>query len=152
MASFRDRYNPETIHFPADLTSKFLIPGGILLNVVLALACLITHQPLWRTIAEIVSLFAVSVVFLLCWPPDLRIELRGVSSRWLFGRREFIEWKDVKSAYPVTRRILGVTLEAYVVESNSGKKVVHSERHDDRERWVFELRRHGVSALDAYDD
>lgn len=153
MASFRDRYNPETIHFPAGLASKALIVFGWGLNAIVAIGCLLTHQSVVRTIVELIFLIAVSVFLLWCWPPDLRIELKGVSSRWLFGRKKYIDWKSVQSARPVAvvaSRFFRT--DEYRVVSTGGVVIAHTDRHPDRERFVFELRRKGVEAADAYDE
>jgi hypothetical protein len=113
----------------------------------------LTHQPFWRTLIELVFLAGVCVFLLFCWPQDLRIELKGVATRWLMGRRTFIEWGDVTSAKPFFRQYpFGLRSEKYIIRSKQGVTIAHTERHPDRERFVFELRRHGVEALDAYDD
>jgi hypothetical protein len=154
VASYRDKYNPETIHFPAELTSKFLILVGWGLCLLCAVGCMLTHQPLVRTLLELVFLAAVSVFLMRCWPADLRIELRGLSSHWLWKRRTFIPWGDVDSAQPQTKRLgpLG-RVEYYVVRGRNGLQIAHTDRHADRERFVFELKRHGVAvAADAYED
>jgi hypothetical protein len=115
---------------------------------------MLTHQPLVRTLLELVFLAAVVVFLMRCWPADLRIELRGLSSHWLWKRRTFIAWGDVDSAQPQTKRLgaLG-RVEYYVVRSRNGTQIAHTDRHADRERFVFELKRHGVAvAADAYED
>lgn len=153
MASFRDKYNPETIHFPAGLASKAMIVFGWGMNAVLAVGCVFTHQPILRTIVEVVFLILVSLFLLWCWPPDLRIELKGVSSRWLFGKKKYIDWKSVKWAGPVVVVASGYfRTDEYRVVANDGSVIAHTDRHPDRERFVFELRRKGVQAGDAYDE
>jgi hypothetical protein len=153
VASFRDRYNPETIHFPAGLTSKFLILVGWGVCVLAAIACLLTHQPAWRTIVELVFLGAIAAFLYFCWPQDLRIELRGVAGVGLMRKRTFIAWSEVELAKPETRHFgPWARVEYYVIGSKNGVRIRHTERHPDRERFVFELKRHGVNAADAFEE
>lgn len=130
-----------------------MISMGIGLCFLLIIPCLITHQPLWRTIIEVLGLLGVAIGMLLAWPDHLRIEMRGVSSHWLLGRRRLIEWKQVARARPEERRYFGLSFlreSNYLVEGLDGTRIRHTERHPDRERFVHELRRHEVDAEEAW--
>jgi hypothetical protein len=154
VASYRDRYDPETIHFPAALSSKFLVICGLFVNAVTAAGCLLTHQSRERTVIELSALGGLSLLLILAWPRDLRIELRGVASHWLLGRRVFIPWAEVAEARRADR-VIGPgrrVLYRYVVAAADGRRIVHTARHPDRERFVFELQRHGAAAEDAFEE
>jgi hypothetical protein len=151
VSSFRDRLNPEAVHFPAKIGSKVLIVCGAVVMVFCALPGYWVEQPMRQTLIDS-ALAAVGIGFiLLCWPNYLKTDQFGVSQQSPFPhRRVFIPYKDVASVEvkPEFGRILsglGIDGEALVVYSSEGRKVTHGPRHPDRPRFLHELEIHGVT-------
>ena len=150
VASFRDRYNPEAVHYPAIIRSKVLIVCGALLMVLSVLPTYWVEQPLQPVLIDTALAVAGLSFVLLAWPDYLKTDQFGVSQESPFPhRRVFIRWKDVASVdskreYGGFLSGLGVESEALVVYSSEGRQVVHGPRHPDRPRFVHELEMHGV--------
>ncbi len=155
VSSFRDRFNPEAVHFPAQIRSKAMIVCGVLLSVLSTLPSYWVEQPLRPVIIDTAILFAVLAFLLSAWPSSLRTDQFGVSRDSPFPyRRVFIAWRDVASfetkvVYGGFLSSLGIYSEALIVYSTDGRKVVHGPRHPDRARFVHELELHGVATQSA---
>jgi len=151
VSSFRDRFNPEAVHFPAKIRSKVLIVCGAVAMVLSTLPSYWVEQPLRQTLIDS-ALLVVGLAFLFsAWPDYLQTDQFGVSQQSPFPhRRVFIAWKDVasidvKSQLGGLLLKLGIKGDALVVYSSEGRKVTHGPRHPDRPRFVHELEIHGVT-------
>lgn len=150
VSSFRDRFNPEAVHFPSTFRAKVLIICGVLL-VLLSLLSTYYVEP--RTLIVVIDtiLCAAAVAFLVaCWPDSLRTDQFGVWRESVFPfRRVFVPWKEVASVEEkkVHRGFLsshGIDNNALVVYSSDGKRIIHGPEHSDRPRFLHELSINGV--------
>ena len=154
VSSYRDIANPDAVHFPGSFGSRTRLS-------VAALACLFTilavHFSGQRSLWQEGLLLAVALGVAAAWPRRITIDQYGVQRRRLFRRPVFIRHEDLAPAeisteVPFLRHIpgLGSQGETILLRSRSTpKRIVHTPRHSDRDRFLNELRRHGadLSAL-----
>lgn len=150
VSSFRDRFNPEAVHFPSEIRRKVLIVCGCAFILLCLAPTYWVEQPLQPVIIDTV-LAAAAIVFLVCsWPSSLVTDQFGVSEKSVFpGKSVFIAWKDVASVEHFRKfggflSYLGIDNEALAVYSSGGKRIVHGPEHTDRSRFLHELGIYGV--------
>ena len=152
MASFRDRRNPEAVRFPGDFGPKLLIIVGLFTDIVCTVAEWFSTRSHTDKAPEVVALVLFTVLLLRCWPHEIVVDQYGVHSLSPFGvGGRHIPWSEVALVRPAFElgagwaarlRLRTDTLEIY--SSDSRHKVVHTPRHPDRQRLLFELKQRGV--------
>ncbi len=154
VSSFRDRLNPEAVHFPPGIARKaWIVIGAAVILVCLAPAYWI-EQPLQSVIVDSVLAAAALAFLVSAWPWGLVTDQFGVSRKSVYPARSvFIPWKEVASVEPFLLyhgflANLGIDNEALAVYSSNGKRIVHGPEHTDRARFLHEFEIHGV-VLDA---
>jgi hypothetical protein len=157
VSSFRDRFNPEAVHFPASIQCKALIFSGALLVLLCLVPTYWVEQPIEARAIDTALVILALGFMLLAWPADLITDQFGLSSKspWPH-KRAFIAWKEVAS---VERRLayggrlsgLGIAGDFLIVYGADGRKLVHSPLHGDRARFEHELGIHGVAPDQAED-
>ena len=154
VSSYRDIANPDAVHFPGSFASRTRLS-------VAALACLVTilavHFSGQRSLWQEGLLLAVALVVAVAWPRRITVDQYGVHRVRFLRRPVFIRHQDLAPAQhstelPFLRRIPGLGSQGATVllrSRTSRKRIVHTPRHADRDRFLGELRRHGadLSAL-----
>jgi len=149
VASYRDQYNPEALHFPGSFASRCFLTCAIFFCACLILGLAVIGTTLDRTL----NIALVALVVALCsaaWPREIVLDQDGVLQRHPWGRRA-LKWHDVdrvevssEFALPL-RRGSAATAALRIISKDGGPKVIHTPRHTDRHRFAFELQRHGVT-------
>ncbi len=157
MSSFRDRFNPEAVHFPASLRCKALIIAGALISLLCLIPAYWVEQPIQaRAIDTALVILALSFLSL-AWPADLMTDQFGLSSKCPWPhKRAFISWKEVASVerklgYGGRLKGLGIASEFLIVYASDGRKLAHTPLHGDLGRFEHELEMHGVVPEQAWD-
>lgn len=149
MASYRDQYNPEALHFPGSFGSRCFLACAIFFCVCLILGLAVVGTALDRTL----NIALVALTVLLCivvWPKEILLDQAGITQRGLLGRRR-LSWQDAGRAEIVSEYLLplrhgALATETLRVPSKDGRCWIrHTPRHDDRHRFAFEIQRHGVT-------
>jgi len=148
VASYRDRYNPEALHFPGSFAAKSYLSG-----VVFCCICLIVGLALIGTTLDrmlnIPLLLAVIAVSVAAWPKEILLDQGGLTQRHGSERR-LMEWSDVGQVLVTSefrlplRRESFPTLTLRIVSKDGRHVVVQTPRHPDTHRFAFEIQRHGV--------
>ncbi len=146
VASYRDRMNPELLRFPGLWRPRILMGAALLVNALTALLCWWfetgARRP-WE--AELALLAALSLGILACWPREITCGPAGVEQRqWLGLRKVRIGWGEIRALetreeFGGAGRGLGLTVAAIDVVAE-GRRIRHSPRHPDRERFLAECR------------
>ncbi|MGC8884443.1 MAG: hypothetical protein ACP5UT_16550 [Bryobacteraceae bacterium] len=146
MASFRDRLDPELLHFPGRWRTRILIGAGLLVNALTALLCWWFESPAPRPLeAELGLLAALSLWMAACWPREILCGPAGVGQRqWLGLRRVRIPWDEVLAVEPYEEfggagKRFGIECSALRVVSNR-HEIRHTPRHPDPDRFLRECR------------
>ncbi|HNY41277.1 MAG TPA: hypothetical protein PKJ41_12820 [Bryobacteraceae bacterium] len=149
MASYRDQYNPEALHFPGSFASRSFLACAIFYCICLIIGLAVIGTTLDRT----VNIALVAVVLLLCiaaWPKEIVLDQAGVTQRHLLGR-SLLRWHDIErvevsSEFLLPLRHGRLATSTLRATSNDGRhRVLHTPRHTDRHRFAFELQRHGLA-------
>jgi hypothetical protein len=105
-------------------------------------------SPLVRAV-NFLLVAAVAGMAVAAWPKSILLDQKGLTQRHGTGNR-LLEWKDAGSVEMTTEFGLPLRTGKYPtrtlrVRSADGKTcVVHTPRHTDFHRFVFEIQRHGV--------
>lgn len=149
MASYRDQFNPEALHFPGSFASRCFLACAIFFCGCLIIGLVAIGTALDRTL----NITLVTLVILLCiaaWPKEILLDQAGVTQRNLLGRR-LLNWHDagrveIVSEFLLPLRRASLTTATLRVTSKDGRRrVLHTPRHDDRHRFAFEIQRHGLA-------
>ncbi len=148
VTSYRDKYNPEALHFPGSFVSRTFLTCSIFFCVCLLVGLALMGTTLDRTL-NIAFVLVVVGLALAAWPKEILLDQRGLTQRHGSERR-LLAWEDVgvveltsEFRLPLRRETLPtVTLR---VKSKDGRHtVVQTPRHPDTHRFAFELQRHGA--------
>jgi len=124
--------------FPGLVWIRGLYLGVILLGIITGVGTYREGDPLWVT--ALVSLFVLLGV--LPWPRAIEITDNEVRQRWWFFVYRRIPFADIQSIVNDPSR------DEALVFNRSGKAIVHSPQHADRERFLEELQRRSHHAED----
>ncbi len=148
MASYRDRYNPEALHFPGSFASRTFLTCAVFFCVCLIVGLALIGTMLDRTL-NIALVFVVIAVAVAAWPKEILLDQRGLTQRH-GSQRRLMAWNDVgliqvtsEFRLPLRRKSLP-TLTLRVISKDGRHIVEHTPRHPDTHRFTFELQRHGV--------
>lgn len=153
VSSYRDRLDPEVVHFPGSFASRTLL-------AVVAFLCVATVPVIlmfgygwlnWVHAGLVVILLAVIVG---TWPRRICIDDVAVSQFTLFGKRHhFIRHEDMAPVVftPELRTLAWMTprraswTNVVMRSTLENKRIVHTPRHSDRDRFLSELHRRGAT-------
>ncbi len=146
VSSYRDRRNPEVVHFPGSLRAIATLGlCGSLAAALFALAAA-TGPPAMR-LGFGAPLLLVLIAIARMWPRRISLGELGVWQYGIFGRQKYmIAWDDMAPAQEsVELRILSAQARTgfaanrtVVLHSASGQlRIVHTPRHSDRERFLL---------------
>lgn len=152
MPSYRDRYNPEAVRYPADFRPKILICLALLTNLICGLAVIVSPGSVLYNCFAAVVLISTTALYIHLWPTTLVTDQTGLHGLWLLGRRrQFIGWNDVgalseESELGMDWAVkLRVRVDQLVVSNRDGTvRIAHTPRHPDRQRMLKEFHLHGV--------
>lgn len=150
VSSFRDRFNPEAVHFPSHFRPKLIICCGAFVCLLSLAPAYWVEQPVSDRLTDTVLVLMVLLICFLAWPSSLTTDQFGISRRYpLPFRRAFIPWKEVASVEEKAPRsgllaVLGIRSDKLIVYSMDGRSIAHTPLHGDRARFKHELKLHGV--------
>ncbi|MBI5281131.1 MAG: hypothetical protein HY858_05560 [Candidatus Solibacter usitatus] len=152
MASYRDRRNPEAVHFPGSLTTKIMATVGLFICLLLAILAITSPEKHWMWLLDTVLLSVVVLLLVWTWPAEIITDQHGIRTRRFLGLlSSHISWHEVGRITTVQEfgglgARLGLGAECLVVAARTGTvTIVHSPRHPDRRRFLLELKQHGVN-------
>ncbi|MBE0659800.1 MAG: hypothetical protein IH602_19055 [Bryobacteraceae bacterium] len=148
MASYRDKHNPEGLHFLGSGGSKSFLGCTIIVCMLLIVWAAFTGGPLGRAINILLSLIIIAAAAA-AWPKSILLDQRGLTQRHGTGKR-LLEWSDLgrieqSTEFGLPLRKGRFPTQTLRIRSKDGRtSVVHTPRHTDFHRFVFEIQRHGV--------
>lgn len=148
VASYRDKYNPEALHFLGSVASKSFLGGAIFLCVLLIVWAALAGEAVGRTVHMLLSVMVIAAA-VAAWPKSILLDQKGLTQHRVSGSR-LLEWKDVKSIeltteFKLPQRAGRFPTKTLRLASEDGKTFIeHTPRHTDFHRFVFEIQRHGV--------
>ena len=149
MASYRDQKNPEALHFPGSLASRSFSAGAIFfcLGIIAGLAWIGSQFD--RTVV-VAIVFLVVLMAMGAWPKEILLNQNGLTQRRM-GIRHLVAWQNVGSVETGTEFRLPFRAGRFPtrtirVTSKDGRQVVlHTPRHTDLQRFIFEVQKHGIA-------
>jgi hypothetical protein len=115
--------------FPGLVWIRGVYLGGIVLGITLMVGTYREGDPPWDTALP----FLFVLLGVLPWPRAIEITDSEVRQRWWFFVYRRIQFADIQSIVNDPSR------DEAVVFSKTGKAIVHSAQHADRERFLEEL-------------
>lgn len=154
MASYRDRQNPEILHFPGKWSTKLLISIGLVILAFCAAASIFDFQGLSQALFDASIIITAALFLLACWPTELTLDPGGIRrNKALRVGTVQLPWKEIASAKPGRElggewaAAIGLRTDTLVLRGASlPLRIVHTPRHTDRARLLLELSQHGVPA------
>ena len=148
MASYRDKYNPEALHFPGSAASKAFLAVVLFLCLLLIVWAAVSGSLLQRMLNTLLAV-AVAGMAAAAWPKSILLDQNGLTQHHGTGKRQ-LAWQEAGSVEMTSEFGLPLRGGRYPtrslrVRSRDGKIcVVHTPRHTDFHRFAFEIQRHGV--------
>ncbi|MBA3975657.1 MAG: hypothetical protein C0504_15740 [Candidatus Solibacter sp.] len=136
------------MHFPGSAGSKSFLTATLFVCVLLIVWAAMTGGVLGRTV-NIVLAGLVICAALAAWPKAILLDQRGLTQHRGTGK-QLLEWSETgaielspefrlpprKGKFP--------TMTLRIVSKDGKQSVVHTPRHTDFHRFLFEIQRHGV--------
>lgn len=148
MGSYRDKYNPEALHFPGAGAAKSFLACTILVAALLIIWAAFTGSLVDRTVNVSLALVVIAVS-IAAWPKSILLDQEGLTQHGLTGKR-MLAWKEIgsielTSEFHLPQRSGRFPTQTLIAGSIDGNvRVHHTPRHTDFHRFTFELQRHGV--------
>lgn len=150
VSSYRDLSNPEAIHFPGSFAARTFLIVMILLCGGAVIGVWLTSSGA-RALLETLPLLLMLALVGRAWPRRITTDQYGVQRANLLGLRSVsIHWDEL-APLQMRRELRFASnslLDAKTVvlrDTQGTKRIVHTPRHADRDRFVNELRKHGAA-------
>lgn len=154
VASYRDKYNPEALHFPGSAESKSFLSATVFVCVLLIVWAALTGDVLGRTV-HILLAGAVICAAVAAWPKAILLDQKGLTQHHGTGKH-LLEWSEAANIemtpeFRLPLRKGRFPTQTLRITSKDGKvSVLHTPRHTDFHRFVFEIQRHGVALPEEF--
>lgn len=153
VSSYRDISNPEAIHFPGSFSARTFLIVMLLMVGAAIFGVWATSQGV-QAVLETLALLLLAGLVAKVWPKRITTDQFGVQKANLLGFRSVsIAWTDLApvetgSELSLVSRMAPGLLDAKTVvvrDALGTKRVVHTPRHSDRDRFLTELKKHGAT-------
>jgi hypothetical protein len=155
VASYRDEFNSEAVHFPGDMLPRILIVVGLVVCFSTGMLSLSFSGSAEAVARDAAVLVAAALLMVCGWPREILVDQNGVHQQGLLWiRKHGLSWKRVDRAYfgrdlgAPLGALLGLRTSTLVIEgtgsSGSRVRIVLTPRHSDSERLLRILRMNGV--------